>query len=232
MKALVRLNRAAAVARTFRHASEAMGQVARLQRALGPGSFLHDLVVLANPKATEARRMAAERRLACHHLKPSDVFYIDRWLLVEDPFRAWRGDRTFFGAWEELVVPFVLTNYDSIPRDILLVDVKPYLRRLLRSTIERELMGHTLDQRARLSPLGDPDTYEAEDVIEAADQRVEVSVVLRGLEPHEQMLLREYYGARAGGAGRKALAKRLGISDARLRKRAERARGRARKFPA
>jgi len=83
-----------------------------------------------------------------------------------------------------------------------------------------------------LSPLGDLDTYEAEYLMEAADQRLEVWVALRGLRPYEQMLLLEYYRAWGDSVGQKALAKRLGIPYFRLRKRAERARDRARKFPA
>ena len=91
VNALVRLNRAAAVARTLRRASaniatvgKAMGQATRLQQVLGRGSFLHDLVVLANPRAGPGIRMAAARRLARYDATHNMIFFEARWLQLED----------------------------------------------------------------------------------------------------------------------------------------------------
>ncbi len=80
MQVLTSSNHLAAVARTLRRASaniatvgKAVGQAARLQRVLGPGSFLHDLVVLANPRTADGIRMAAARRLARYHARPKMI---------------------------------------------------------------------------------------------------------------------------------------------------------------
>lgn len=215
-------------ARSVAALAKAVHTIDRLRATLGPGSLLHDLVVLANPRAGDDRRMAAERRLARQHLGPSDVFFINRWILLEDAFRAWRGERSFLDGWEELVGPCILIEYEAIPRDIPLGEVRSQLRRLLRPAVERDLLGHTLDSRARFSPLEDPGVYEVEDRIGAADQRLEASAALRGLDPHEQWLLREYY--QADSAGRKAMAQRLGVSRALLRKQVERAKEKVREL--
>lgn len=227
MSAFVSLNRAAAVARTLRRASttfatvgKAVGQVARLQRALGPRSFLNDLVVLANPGVADARRMAAARRLARHHARPQMIFHEARWWQLEIPFRAWRGGRGFWEGWQDLVAPYILMALEDIAQDIPLSEVWPVLRRRLRRAIELDLLGHTLDGRLRFSAHEGEEAIVPEAVAEAADLSLELAHSLQVLTPEAQAFLLEYRGV--GGAGHKAMARRLRISDDSLRQRASR----------
>lgn len=227
MQVLTSSSHFAAVARTLRHASatfatagKAVGQATGLQQELGPRSFLHDLVVLANTRAAGGIRMAAARRLARRHARPKMIFHRARWLQLEDAFRVWRGERGFWEGWQDLVAPYIYIAFKDIPRDIPLREVWPHLRRRLRRAIELDLLGYTLDGRLRFSAHEDEEPIVPEAVAEAAHLSLELAESLQILTPEEQAFLLEY--RRAGSAGRKALAKRLGVRYDTLRQRASR----------
>jgi len=224
---LVRLNRAAAFARTLRRASatfatagKAVGRATGLQQELGPRSFLHDLVVLANTRAEGGIRMAAARRLARRHGRPKMIFHRARWLQLEDAFRVWRGERGFWEGWQDLVAPYIFLAFKDIPRDIPLGEVWPDLRRRLRRAIELDLLGYTLDGRLRFSAHEDEEPIVPEAVAEAVHLSLELAESLQLLTPDEQAFLLKYHGV--GGAGHMPMARRLRISDDALRQRASR----------
>ena len=232
---LVRLNRAAAAARTLRRASanfttvaKAMRQVARLQRALGPGSFLHDLVVLANPKAADARRMAAARRLARHYVTRGAIFHANRWSSLESEFNERRDGRDFKAAWVELAAPAILLAFEAIPGDTPLAEVWRELRRRVRAEIERDLLGRTLDSRTQDSIVGDAEPAALQELMHAVDLRLDDLVALQVLEPAERDLLIAYKSV--DSAGHIALARRLGISNGTLRQRASRSLQKVKQF--
>ena len=236
MNVLVRLNRAAAVVPTLRRASahfapvaKAMRQVTRLQQELGPGSFLHDLVVLANRKAADGR-MPAARHLARRYVTRRAVFHPNRWSFVEDEFNTRRGDRDYDVAWAKLAAPAIILAFETIPGDTPLDEVWRKLRRRVRAEIERDLLGRTLDSRTEDPIVGDAEPAAPQELMHAVELKLDDLAALQHLEPAERDLLIEYYSV--GSAGRDALAERLGISGALLRIRAKRARDRARKFSA
>ena len=227
MNDLVGLNRAATIARTFRHASpnlatvaKAMRQVAHLQRALGPGSFLNDLVVLANRKATGRIRMAAARRLARHHMTRGAIFHAYRWSFLESAFNTRRDGRDFKAAWAELAAPAILLSFKAIPGDTPLTEIWRELRRRVRAEIERDLLGRTLDSKTEGPIAGDAEPAAPQELMHAVDLRLDDLAALQRLEPAERDLLIAYKSV--GSAGRKALAKRLDISSDTLRQRASR----------
>lgn len=227
MSTAVSLVRVAKVARNIGRASSSAAILARAlrvierhRRGLGPGSFLNDLVVLANRGAADARRMAAARRLARRHARPQMIFHKARWWQLEIPFRAWRDGRGFWEGWQDLVAPYILMAFEDIPRDIPLSEVWPDLRRRLRRAIELDLLGHTLDGRLRFSADAGEEPIVPEAVAEAADLSLELAHSLQILTPEAQGFLLEYHGA--GSAGHKAMARRLGISDENLRQGASR----------
>lgn len=237
MRVLASLNKAAAVARSVRRASafvatvgNAMRQVALLQRTLGPGSFLSDLVLIANRRTGDERRMAAAQRLASLYVTRRAIFHPNRWSFLRDEFDVRRNGRGFVVAWVELAAPAILLAFEAIPGDTPLPDVWPELRRRVREEIERDLVGQTLDRKIEGRIAGDLDPATPPELMRAEDLKLDDLAALKRLGPAERDLLMEYYSV--GSAGRNALAKSLGISGARLRKRIQRARDRSRKFSA
>ena len=227
MRVLASLNKAAAVARSVRRASafvatmgNAIRQVARLQRTLGPGSFLSDLVLIANRCASDERRIAAAQRLASRYVTRRAIFYPNRWPFVKNEFNARRDGRDFEVAWAELAAPAIILAFETIPGDTPLDEVWRKLRCRVRAEIERDLLSRTVDRKTEVPIAGDAEPTAPQELMYAGELKLDDLAALQHLEPAEKDLLIEYYGV--GSAGRKALAKRLGVSYDSLRQRASR----------
>jgi len=175
---------------------------------------------------TEGEQYQAARRLATQHLSLRYVYLSspglqNRWDKVRPAFEAYCREHglSLGQAWEQLVVPIV---YDLVHRDECLkapLDaVQQWLAKELRKELERELLGRTVDQDdpADALPLPDPDVPE-----ELAELRVSVVVALAQLDPVDRALLVKHH---CEGYDYRTLADELGMSEAAVRKRAERTR--------
>jgi len=231
---LSRLSHVGAAMRDIGRAAESAAALARmvrdltrLRQSLGPRSFLWDLVLMGNTKTSNERRMEAAERLARRHITRRAVFHPLRWSLLESAFNERRGDGRFEDAWAEVAAPAMFDGFGAIPPDTPLGQVWPEFRRRLRASIERDLLGQTLDRKAvdSLSEARELPTPEA--LIEAAHLRLDDLAAFQRLDPADQDLLREYHSG--SNAERKAMAERMGIPPASLRQRVSRATRRARR---
>ena len=217
--------RSSRVWQATRRVGRAVRVVEDVRRAIGPRSLLGELVLLVDRKAKDSEREGAARRLAAKHVTHRAVFHPNRWQLIRDAFDNWRGERSLADAWEDLVAAYILEAISELPRDTLLGDVWPSLRRRLRPTIERELLGRTLDTKSSMGDLSENVTPSSLDLLqEAAAVRLDFLVACRRLSPEDRALLLEYSGA--SPAEHVALAARLGIRPDLLRRRVANARRR------
>ena len=202
-----------------RRAAHAVGD---LWRATGQRSLLSDLVLVRSVRADNADRTEAVRRFARKHATPGAVFYLDRWQLLKEPFRQWQGDRPWLSAWEDLVQARVIEAASELSADTLLYDVWPSLRRRLRSTIERDLLGRTLDTSAPILVRDEAATRASNAGEEDVTSRLDLAVALNRLRPRDRETLLRYYDASPNE--RRALAASLCISREALRQRVAEAR--------
>jgi len=181
---------------------------------------LGDLAALLRQNETDARIREATRRLA-GHFSLGLIFAEPRRRLVADAFRRkWldegKGQTDWQTDWQNLVVAFVLIALRKV--DVTTTpELLQRIRNTLRAEIERELFGRTLDSgdvAKRLQTKG----ADPQDALEAAVTRMDLLIVL-GQE--KAALLLAYYGEYANDKA--WLAKQLGITEATLRKRVERA---------
>lgn len=192
------------------------GALARV-RKLAAGGPVADMLILMEESATEDERVEAGARLAGTHLSRGYVFHPSRWSQLERAFGIWRGGRPFADAWHDLVVPNCIVAYGDMLKDLPVGEAYRRLRRAVARAIEQELLGRTLDAGDPVRKLAaEPPTPE--DILENAEMRVDVLLQLRRLPAEEADMLESYYS----GADTKGVARRLGITDAALRKRVER----------
>ena len=198
----------------IRRAARAVGA---LWRVTGPRSLLSDLVLVRNVRADDADRTEAARRFARKHATPGAVFYPDRWQLLKDAFCQWQGDRSWLNAWDDLVQARIIEAASELSADTPLYDVWPSLRRRLRSTIERDLLGRTLDTNAPILVRDEVITRALNAGEEDVTRRLDFEAALIRLRSRDRETLLQY--AEASPNERRALAAALGIGREALRKR-------------
>ncbi len=195
--------------------------VEELSVALSEGSFLSDFLPLLADSSEDQARYEAARRLAARHLRPKTVEYELRWNQLEDAFYAWRGGRGFDEAWEDLVVAHIFDACGDM-LDCTLGEAFVVMRRRLRSAIERDLLGRTLDSGDVAEKLMlDPSEGRAtpEEILEFAELRLDFLLALEKLPAEDRILLCEYVDP---SCDRRALAQRRNISYDALRQRVSR----------
>ena len=197
-----------------RRAARAVGA---LWRATGPRSLLSDLVLIRNVGADDADRTEAADRFARKHATPGAVFHPGRWQLLKGAFRQWQGDRSWLRAWEDLVQARVIEAAAELSTDTTLDEVWPSLRRRLRSTIERDLLGRTLDTSAPIIVTDEGVTGALNAGEENVTRRLDLAVALNRLRPRDREIFLRYCGASPNE--RRALASSLDISREALRQR-------------
>ena len=185
-------------------------------QAVGPGSLIADVTLVRMPHAPEADRADAVRRLAREHVTFRGVFHHTRRLSLRRPFNEWRGGRPDEDAWEDLAGVRILEAVAELTDDTLLTEVWPSLRRRIRPAIETDLIGRTLDMKAKIVGLNAA-AFSVHSQTRESPQFLDLAAALQTLSPQDRDILRGY--AEASSAERRAQAASLGITPEALRQR-------------
>lgn len=191
---------------------------------LQPGLLVADLLSQERDGGdSEEEREAAVERLTREHFRRGDIFHESRWTSqgghLPDAFRDWRGDRHFKEAWADLATGYILDAFAATDDTTEVGDVYQRVRSAVRSAIERELLGRTLDAGDPTTKLAKEPTVSTDELLDQAFERTDLLAALATLHPDERQLLLEYYDPESD---RDAIAARLRISNAALRKRVSR----------
>ena len=184
--------------------------------AVGPGSLIADVALVRRPHAPEANRADAARRLAREHVTFRGVFHVTRRLSLRGPFNEWRGGRPDEDAWEDLAGVRILEAVAELPDDTLLSEVWPSLRRRIRPAIETDLIGRTLDMKAKTVGL-DALAFSVPSHTRESPLLLDLAAALQTLSAQDRDILFRY--AEASPAERRAQAASLGITPEALRQR-------------
>lgn len=185
------------------------------------------------PLLTEGTPYVMANILVTKHFTKGHVFHPKRWPpdgALDQAFRRWRQEQglDWRRGWGALAAPQLLVFIKQLPDDETLGTFMGWLRRKLRASIERELLGHTQDQDSySTEPLPDEPPPDARSILELAELRADALQALQQLPPDDAVLLVHYYPDLPDGPQlaqhRQDLARRLSLTNAALRQRVNRA---------